>query len=169
LLTELDGIEELKGVVVLAATNRLDRVDPALLRPGRFDFLVELPLPDRQARRAILGVHTRSMPLADDTSAGPSAGSGQALRQAQGDSSGQAVNLDALAEVTEGFSGADLEGLCHRAALLAIREYLEEHESAEAEEQGSRAAPRHPGTPAPLLKIASRHFEKALANRERQT
>ena len=168
LLTELDGIEELKGVVVLAATNRLDRVDPALLRPGRFDFLVELPLPDRQARRAILGVHTRSMPLADDTSAGPSAGSEQALRQAQGDSSGQAVNLDALAEATEGFSGADLEGLCHRAALLAIREYLEDHESAKAEEQGSRAAPRQSGTPAPLLKIAARHFEKALANRERQ-
>ena len=137
MLTELDGIEELKGVVVLAATNRLDRVDPALLRPGRFDFLVELPLPDREARLAILHVHTRNMPLADDPS------------------TGQAVNLEALAAETEGWAGADLEGLCHRAALLAIHEYLEEHESAET-------------IPAPLLKIAARHFEKALVNRERQ-
>jgi len=150
LLTELDGIEELKGVVMLAATNRLDRVDPALLRPGRFDFLVELPSPDRQARRAILDVHTRHMPLADD------------------------VDLDALAARTEGLVGADLEGLCHRAALLAIREYLEEQGDAKASlqakegEQESKKRPPLPIAPAPLLKIAAQHFEKALANRERQ-
>jgi transitional endoplasmic reticulum ATPase len=101
LLTELDGIEELKEVVVLAATNRLDRVDPALLRPGRFDFLVELPAPDQEARLSILRVHTRRMPLADD------------------------VNLAALAAETEGFVGAEIEELCRRAALLAIREHLE--------------------------------------------
>jgi len=145
LLTELDGIEELKGVVVLAATNRLDRVDPALLRPGRFDFLVELPLPDRQARLEILHVHTRDMPLAGD------------------------VNLESLAVATEGLAGADLEGLCHRAALLAIREYLEEQGG--AGKQGDIPASPLPGTDkrsgAPPLEIAARHFDKAMESRER--
>ncbi|PDW01088.1 CDC48 family AAA ATPase [Candidatus Chloroploca asiatica] len=101
LLTELDGIESLKGVVVLAATNRIDRVDAALQRPGRFDFLVEMPRPDLAARQAIIAVLTRRMPLGDD------------------------VDLDAMARDYEGAVGADLEGLCHRAALLAIREYLD--------------------------------------------
>ncbi|NCC37758.1 MAG: AAA family ATPase, partial [Chloroflexia bacterium] len=102
LLTELDGIESLKGVVVLAATNRIDRVDAALQRPGRFDFLVEMPRPDLAARQAIIAVLTRRMPLGDD------------------------VDLDAMARDYEGAVGADLEGLCHRAALLAIREYLDQ-------------------------------------------
>lgn len=100
LLTELDGIEELRGVLVLAATNRLDRIDPALLRPGRFELVVELPLPDEPARVAILAVHTRTMPLAPD------------------------VDLAALAAATAGASGADLAGLCRRAALAAVRERL---------------------------------------------
>ncbi len=100
LLTELDGIEELKGVVVLAATNRQDQIDPALLRAGRFDFLVELPVPDKRARLDILKIHTRDMPLA------------------------QGVDLEAIAEETEGAVGADLEDLCHRAALLAMRDFL---------------------------------------------
>ena len=101
LLTELDGIEDLKGVVALAATNRLDRLDPALLRPGRLEFHVELPAPDAAARRAILHVHTRRMPLGKD------------------------VSIDALVEGTEGLVGADLEGLCRQAALFAIREAIE--------------------------------------------
>jgi transitional endoplasmic reticulum ATPase len=138
LLTELDGIEELKGVVVLAATNRLDRVDPALLRPGRFDFMVELPVPDLEARLAILKVHTRGMPLADD------------------------VSLEALAARTDGLVGADLEGLCRRAGLLAIRECLEEHH------------PGPPDSPGPFegpfdaFHIGRRHFERALADRSTQ-
>jgi len=65
-LTELDGIEELKGVLVLAATNRPDIIDPALLRPGRFDLVFELPAPDEQARQMIFRVHTREKPLARD-------------------------------------------------------------------------------------------------------
>jgi transitional endoplasmic reticulum ATPase len=105
LLTEMDGIEALKGVVVLAATNRIDRVDLALQRPGRFDFLVEMPLPDATVRRAILAVQTRNTPLADD------------------------VDLDTLAAETEGYVGADLEGLCHKAAMLAIREYIDRTQS----------------------------------------
>jgi transitional endoplasmic reticulum ATPase len=159
-LTELDGIEDLKGVVVLAATNRLDRVDPALLRPGRFDFLVELPAPDQEARLAILGVHTRGMPLAGD------------------------VDLEALAAETEGSVGADLEGLCRRAALLAIREFLEGPGSQgdqgtrrpgdkETRGQGDQGAgdvsgsPGLPGPSAPLLEIGKRHFARALATGRR--
>jgi transitional endoplasmic reticulum ATPase len=126
LLTELDGIEDLQGVVALAATNRPDLIDPALLRPGRFDMLVELPTPDRAARRAILGVHTRRMPLAAD------------------------VDLDRLAGATDDFVGADLEGLCQRAARLAIREQI--------------AADAAPDT----LAIARRHFEAALRELEAQ-
>ena len=99
LLTELDGIEELKGVLVLAATNRRDLLDPALLRPGRFDIQIELPLPDPAAREKIFQVHFRDRPLAAD------------------------VTARWLAEKTEGFSGAEIESVCHGAmmAVLASR------------------------------------------------
>jgi transitional endoplasmic reticulum ATPase len=129
LLTELDGIEELRGVVALAATNRPDRVDPALLRAGRFDVMVELPLPDAAARRAILAVHTRRMPLADD------------------------VDLAALADGTEDLSGADLEGLCRRAALLALREIVARSERADSDPAALDIAD---------LAIRRRHFAQAL-------
>jgi transitional endoplasmic reticulum ATPase len=102
LLTEMDGIEALTGVVVLAATNRLDIVDDALLRAGRFDFVLELPLPDAAARLEIFKVHTRGKPLAAD------------------------VDLAALAgTASEGCSGADIELICRKASLAAIREFLE--------------------------------------------
>ena len=84
LLTSIDGLETLEGVVVIAATNRPDMVDNALLRAGRFDRLIQVPVPDRQARREILEIHTDDMPLADD------------------------VNLDELQGVTEGYVGADI-------------------------------------------------------------
>ncbi len=104
LLTEMDGIQELTGVVVLAATNRKDLVDPALLRAGRFDFLIELPRPDPAARLAIFKVHTRGRPLAGD------------------------VDLAELAgAASEGQSGADIELACRNASLAAIREYLAVH------------------------------------------
>lgn len=96
LLTEMDGIEELRGVVVMGATNRIDRVDPALLRPGRFDQLIAFPLPDEQSRLAIFEVHTTGRPLADD------------------------VRLPEYARQTAGFSGADIEGVCTMAALQAV-------------------------------------------------
>lgn len=128
LLTELDGIEDLRGVVVLAATNRPDRLDPALLRTGRFDFTVELPAPDEAARLAILRIHTRSMPLAEN------------------------VDLPALAAATEGLVGADLEGLCQRSALLAIRESLE--------------TTRDPAHLAEALCITQRHLERALESKQ---
>ena len=103
LLTEMDGIEELKGVVVLAATNRPDMIDPALLRAGRFDVILELPAPDRDARLDIFAIHTRGTPLAPD------------------------VSLDVLAEQSEGLTGAEIEGICHKASMLAIREFVEQH------------------------------------------
>lgn len=99
-LTELDGIEELKGVTVLAATNRPDIIDPALLRAGRFDIQIELPVPDQHARRDILAIHTRGKPLASD------------------------VDLDYLATATGDLVGADLEAICRHAAMLAIREFV---------------------------------------------
>jgi cell division protease FtsH len=98
ILAELDGFSGHEAVVVLAATNRPDVLDPALLRPGRFDRHVTLELPDRAARRAILDVHTREVPLADD------------------------VNLDIVAASTPGFSGADLKNLVNEAAMAAARE-----------------------------------------------
>ncbi|MEM5807666.1 MAG: CDC48 family AAA ATPase [Candidatus Aenigmatarchaeota archaeon] len=98
LLSEMAGLEELKGVIVMAATNRPDIVDPALLRPGRFDRLVLVPAPDYKARIEIFKVHTRNMPLAKD------------------------VDLQELARKTEGFSGADIESLCREAAMEALRE-----------------------------------------------
>jgi transitional endoplasmic reticulum ATPase len=146
LLTELDGIEELKGVVVLAATNRLDRLDPALLRPGRFDFMIELPVPDRAARLTILRVHTRGMPF-------PTQGSEQA------------VDLEALAAGSEGLVGADLEAICREAAMLAIREYLERRSPVRDEADYTVLI-----SPEALKEfcVGRRHFEQALTNRQRQ-
>ncbi len=97
LLVEMDGFEANEGVILVAATNRPDVLDPALLRPGRFDRRVVVPRPDVRGREGILRVHTRRVPLADD------------------------VNLDNLARSTPGFSGADLENLVNEAALLAAR------------------------------------------------
>jgi transitional endoplasmic reticulum ATPase len=100
-LTEVDGIEELEGVMVLASTNRPDLIDPAMLRPGRFDFVIELPRPDVLAREEIFRVHTAHKPLGRD------------------------VSLSALARATEGMVGADIASICQKASLLAIREFLE--------------------------------------------
>jgi transitional endoplasmic reticulum ATPase len=133
LLTELDGIEALKGVMVLAATNRIDRVDPALQRPGRFDFLVEMPVPDKAVRRAILGVQTRKTPLADD------------------------VDLDVLAAETEGYVGADLEGLCHKAAMLGIREYIESRQGDSPTALSQKEDPNEFAE----LRVARRHYTDA--------
>jgi transitional endoplasmic reticulum ATPase len=97
LLTSMDGLESLEKVTVIAATNRPDIVDPALLRPGRFDRLVLIPVPDQAARLSILKVHTKPMPLVN-------------------------VDLESLATRTEGYVGADLENLCREAAMIALRE-----------------------------------------------
>ncbi|MEM0250431.1 MAG: AAA family ATPase, partial [Desulfurococcaceae archaeon] len=100
LITELDGIRDLNNVVILAATNRPDLVDPALLRPGRFDKLVYVPPPDFEARLEILKIHTRYLPLSTD------------------------VDLYELAKLTENHSGADLEALVREAFIQALREHI---------------------------------------------
>jgi transitional endoplasmic reticulum ATPase len=97
LLTSMDGLETLEGVVVVGATNRPDMVDPALLRTGRFDRILLVPAPDKSARLEILKVHTKDMPL-------------------------ESVDLDELAEELDGYTGADIEGLCREAAMVALRE-----------------------------------------------
>jgi len=102
LLTEMDGLEENSGVVVIAATNRPDILDPALLRPGRFDRLILVPAPDEKARYEIFKVHTRKMPLAED------------------------VDLKELAKRTEGYTGADIAAVCREAAMSAMRRALKE-------------------------------------------
>jgi len=98
LLAEMDGIEALENVFVIAATNAPDLLDPALLRPGRFDLQVYVPLPDEAARERIFRVHMRRMPLAED------------------------VGVSDLARLTEGYSGADIAEICRLAALYALRE-----------------------------------------------
>ncbi len=100
ILTELDGLEELKDVVVIGATNRLDIVDPALLRPGRFDRLLSVPIPDLEARKDILKIQLEKKPLADD------------------------VKIDMLAEKTEGYSGADIAALANTTSMLVIKEHI---------------------------------------------
>ena len=97
LLSEMDGLEELNDVVILGATNRPDLVDPALLRPGRFDKIIATSNPDNESRLKIFKIHTNKMPLADD------------------------VNLNKLAEMTEGYMGSDIEAICREAGLLALR------------------------------------------------
>ncbi len=104
LLTEIDGLEELQDVAVIAATNRVDIIDPALTRPGRFDRHVKVDDPDETARLAIFEVHTKDMPLSED------------------------VDLDFLAKRTEGFVGADIEAVCREAVMLTLRENLESDE-----------------------------------------
>lgn len=101
ILSELDGLEELQGVVVIGATNLPTRLDKALLRPGRFDELIYVSVPDREARLKILGIHAREVPLADD------------------------VDLETIAARTHGYTGADLEDLVRRAGLQALRENLD--------------------------------------------
>jgi transitional endoplasmic reticulum ATPase len=120
-LTELDGIEELKGIVVLAATNRLDMIDPALLRAGRFDFHLEIPAPDRETRIEILRIHTRKMPLSGD------------------------VDLAGLADTSADLVGADLEAVCRKAAMKAIREFIESGRN-----------------DCSALKVSNSHFREAL-------
>lgn len=124
LLTEMDGIEELKGVVVLAATNRLDLVDPAILRSGRFDLLLDLPVPDENTRFEIFKIHTKGKPVDKD------------------------VDLKKLAKETEKMVGSDIEFICRKASMFAIREFI--NQSTETRKLKKD------------LKISERHFEDAL-------
>jgi transitional endoplasmic reticulum ATPase len=120
LLTELDGIQPLHGVVVIASTNRIDMIDPALLRAGRFDKLIYVPMPDKQARIEILKIHTRGVPLCTHN---------EAINGLCNES--DIVNLEKIAEATEGFSGADLESVVNTAISIVLQEYLKSHQNEE--------------------------------------
>ena len=153
LLTEMDGIEGRAGVIVLAATNRLELIDPALLRPGRFDMVVELEYPDENARRAIFAVHTRGKPLSPE------------------------ITMEELANLTPGRSGADIEAICRRAALLALREWIapklgmarvqiteakEEANTATQQESQPAAEEATQQVPPARFQIRPEHFAQAI-------
>ena len=126
-LTELDGLEILTNVVVIGATNRPDIIDPALLRPGRFDRILYVPPPDRDSRLQIIKIHTKKKHLAED------------------------VNIDQLADNTEGYTGADIASLSSTAVMLALREHISKYkEPNEAEKHKEE------------LKIHMKHFEAAI-------
>lgn len=125
-LTELDGIEELKGVLVLGATNKLDMVEPALLRAGRFDFLLEVSKPSEECRYAIFNIYSRGKPLNHD------------------------VDLKKLAKSADGLTGSDIELICKKAAMAAIRESVS---------KGSIKQNKN-------FKISQKHFEEAMPRRE---
>jgi transitional endoplasmic reticulum ATPase len=127
LLTELDGIQSLSGVVVLAATNRMDMVDPALLRAGRFDKLLYIPSPDKDARKQILEIHIKHKPVAAD------------------------LDIGRVAEMTDGFSGADLTSVVNTAVSLVLQEYIASFPKPEdAKKHAAEAA------------VTMRHFEDAI-------
>ncbi|MFB5621812.1 MAG: CDC48 family AAA ATPase [Candidatus Nitrosomaritimum yanchengensis] len=107
LLTEMDGIQELSGVVIIAATNRLDMIDSALLRPGRFDKIVYVPLPDKPTRKKILLLNTGGKPISET------------------------VDYDRVSELTNGFSGADMSAVANTAVSLVLHEYLQKYSSPE--------------------------------------
>ena len=127
LLTELDGLEILTNVVVIGATNRPDIVDPALLRPGRFDRLLYVPPPDRDSRVQILKIHIKKKPL-DET-----------------------VDIEKLADQTDGYTGADIASLSSAAVMLALREHVSKYKDPKEAEQHKDE-----------LKIHMKHFEDAM-------
>jgi transitional endoplasmic reticulum ATPase len=107
LLTEMDGLQELNDIVIIAATNRPDIMDTALLRPGRFDRIIHVSVPDKKSRKMIFEVHLKGMPLAKD------------------------VDINRLVDRTEGYVGADIEAICREAAILALREDIKTKEVSE--------------------------------------
>ena len=127
LLTELDGLEALKDVVVMGATNRPDIVDTALLRPGRFDRLLYVPTPDKKARIEIVRIHSKNMPLSED------------------------VDTSRLAELTEGYTGADIASFLSAALMNSMREYLSKYED-----------PKDAETHSQELKVTANHIEEAM-------
>jgi transitional endoplasmic reticulum ATPase len=137
-LSEMSGIEELTGVVVLATTSRIDLVDPALLVAGRFDLVLELPLPDLAARETIFGIELRKKPLAPD------------------------VNAGELARLTEGMSGADIAFICRKATMLALRQCFPG-----GKWDLATSAPQNAFSEAKFL-IERRHFDAALLEMKRK-
>ncbi|XP_072462719.1 transitional endoplasmic reticulum ATPase isoform X1 [Notamacropus eugenii] len=137
ILTEMDGMSTKKNVFIIGATNRPDIIDPAILRPGRLDQLIYIPLPDEKSRVAILKANLRKSPVAKD------------------------VDLEFLAKMTNGFSGADLTEICQRACKLAIRESIESEIRRERERQTNPSA-MEVEEDDPVPEIRRDHFEEAM-------
>jgi len=138
LLTELDGIESLHGVVVIAATNRADMIDRALIRPGRFDKIVLVPMPEKEGRIKILEISSRGIPIDKEM-------------RIEGVKNPDYVDLEKIAESTDGMSGADVAAIANTAASLVIHEFLQKYpDPKEAEKQAESA------------KVTMRHFEEAV-------
>ena len=133
LLTELDGMENMRGVVVLAATNRADMIDTALLRPGRFDKIIQIPLPDKESRKSILAINAKEIPIVNDPK------------------SPGYVDIEKIAEVTDGLSGADVAAIANTAVSLVIHEFLDAHPDVKEAEKASEGA-----------KVTMKHFEQAV-------
>ena len=133
LLTELDGMENMHGVVVLAATNRADMIDTALLRPGRFDKIIQIPLPDKESRKSILSINVKEIPAETDPK------------------SPQFVDIEKIAELTDGLSGADVAAIANTAVSLVIHEFLDAHPEVKEAEKASEGA-----------KVTMKHFEEAV-------
>jgi transitional endoplasmic reticulum ATPase len=133
LLTELDGMENMHGVIVLAATNRADMIDPALLRPGRFDKIIQIPLPDKESRKSILKITAAEIPTISEAN--------EAGR----------VDFDKLSEMTDGLSGADVAAVANIAVSLVIHEFLDKNPDIKDVEKQSIDA-----------KVTMEHFEKSV-------
>ncbi|MEK0320953.1 MAG: AAA family ATPase, partial [Nitrosopumilus sp.] len=133
LLTELDGMENMHGVIVLAATNRADMIDPALLRPGRFDKIIQIPLPDKESRKSILKISAKEIPIISEAS-----------------DAGR-VDFDKLSEMTDGLSGADVAAIANTAVSLVIHEFLDKNPDIKDIEKKSIDA-----------KVTMEHFEKSV-------
>ncbi|KAF6246701.1 AAA family ATPase [Nitrosopumilus sp. b3] len=133
LLTELDGMENMHGVIVLAATNRADMIDPALLRPGRFDKIIQIPLPDKESRKSILKINAAKIPIIDDAS------------------DPQHVDIEKIADLTDGLSGADTASIANTAVSLVIHEFLDSHPDTKDIEKTTIDA-----------KVTMKHFEEAV-------
>ncbi|RNJ76268.1 MAG: AAA family ATPase [Nitrosopumilus sp. B06] len=133
LLTELDGMENMHGVVVLAATNRADMIDPALLRPGRFDKIIQIPLPDKESRKSILKINAERIPTIDDVS------------------DPEHIDFDKLGDMTDGLSGADAASIANTAVSLVIHKFLDSHPDVKDVEKESIDA-----------KVAMKDFEEAV-------
>ncbi|MGI0097967.1 MAG: AAA family ATPase, partial [Nitrosopumilaceae archaeon] len=133
LLTELDGMENMRGVVVLAATNRADMIDTALLRPGRFDKIIQIPLPDKESRKSILAINAKEIPIVSDPK------------------SPGYVDIEKIAEGTDGLSGADVAAIANTAVSLVIHEFLDANPDVKEAEKKSESA-----------KVTMKHFEEAV-------
>ena len=133
LLTELDGMENMHGVIVLAATNRADMIDPALLRPGRFDKIIQIPLPDKESRKSILKLNAEKIPTVTDAS------------------DPKHIDFEKLSELTDGLSGADTASIANTAVSLVIHEFLDKQPDVKDIEKTNIDA-----------KVTMKHFEEAV-------